>query len=94
MFSKKQYIFSETLGVCQVENITQLNAGKGDPVSYYVLRPVFSKEQTSYIPVENHEMVLTELFSKEEALRLQQEEEQKLKENPLLKDAVEFVLAQ
>ena len=38
MFQKKQMIYSESLGVCQVENIVGLSATKrGETISYYVL---------------------------------------------------------
>ena len=42
MFQKKQIIYSETLGVCVVDNIVSLAASKREkPVPYYVLKPVF-----------------------------------------------------
>lgn len=90
MFQKKQYIYSETQGACIVDNIVQLPAGKGGTVPYYVLKSVFEPSKVSYIPVNNHQVVLRELFSREEALEM--------KENPeIMKDekrkaAVEFVL--
>lgn len=90
MFQKKQYIYSETLGVCQVENIVQLSTGKLEPVSYYVLRPVADKEKVSYIPVMNHQVALRELFSAEEAKELAAQPE--TAKNELLKSAVDFVL--
>lgn len=38
MFQKKQIIYSETLGVCVVDNIVSLAASKREkPVLYYVL---------------------------------------------------------
>ena len=43
MFQKKQKIYSETQGVCIVENIVQLPAGKGETLSYYVLKSVFDE---------------------------------------------------
>ncbi len=91
MFQKKQYIYSETLGVCLVENITQLSVQKGQ-VSYYVLRPVFAKEEVSYIPVENHQVALRELFTEEEAKKIEQDPNIDLEKDQKLKDAVEFVL--
>lgn len=90
MFQKKQYIYSETLGVCKVENIVQLPAGRAENVPYYVLRPEFEKEKVSYIPVEDHQVVLRELFSEEEALKLEQDP--RLEQDIKLKEAVDFVL--
>jgi hypothetical protein len=92
MFQKKQYIYSGTLGVCLVENITQLSAGKEGQVAYYVLRPIFAKEEVSYIPVENHQMELRELFTEEEARRIEQDPSIDLSKDEKLKAAVDFVL--
>ena len=91
MFQKKQIIYSETLGVCQVENIVQLTVVKDAPtVAYYVLKPLFSKEKASYIPVENHQVALREIFSVEEAEELKQNEAYKKDEK--IKAAVDYVL--
>ena len=88
MFEKKQIIYSETQGVCQVENIVSLSASRKIP--YYVLRPVFDKSRVSYIPVENHQVKLRELFTREEAEALQGTEE--MKKDEKLRQAVEYVL--
>uniref|UniRef100_UPI004056D5DE CarD-like/TRCF domain protein n=1 Tax=Agathobacter sp. TaxID=2021311 RepID=UPI004056D5DE len=90
MFQKKQKIYSETLGVCIVDNIVQLPAGKGEKVSYYVLKSLFEPSKVAYIPVENHQVVLRELFLAEEAKELQKDP--KLKENEKLLAAVNYVL--
>lgn len=90
MFQKKQKIYSETQGVCIVDNIVQLPAGKGETLSYYVLKPVLENEKVSYIPVNNHQVHLRELFSIEEAKELAKDPE--LGKNHVLKAAVEYVL--
>ena len=77
--------------MCLVENITQLTTQNGQ-AAYYVLRPVFAKEEVSYIPVENHQVVLRELFTEEEAKRIEQDPEIDLEKDQKLKDAVDFVL--
>ena len=89
MFQKKQKIYSETQGVCIVENIVQLPAGKGATLSYYVLKSVLD-EKISYIPVKNHQVNLRELFTEEEARALLQDPE--LENNERLKAAVCYVL--
>ena len=89
MFQKKQQIYSETQGVCIVENIVQVPAGKGVTLPYYVLKSVFDGK-TSYIPVNNHQVNLRELFTEEEARALLQSPE--LEKNEQLKAAVEYVL--
>ncbi len=90
MFQKKQKIYSETQGVCIVDNIVQLPAGKGETLPYYVLKSVFDTSKVSYIPVNNHQVALRELFTMEEAAELSKNPE--LEKNELLKAAVEYVL--
>ena len=92
MFQKKQIIYSETQGVCNVDNIVQLPATKGETLPYYVLKSVFDANKVSYIPVNNHQVALRELFTEEEALELQKNPE--LMKNENLKAAVEYVLQQ
>ena len=89
MFQKKQKIYSETQGVCIVENIVQLPAGKGETVSYYVLKSLMD-EKVSYIPVKNHQVALRELFTEDEARALLQNPE--LEKNKQLSAAVNYVL--
>lgn len=89
MFQKKQKIYSETQGVCIVENIVQLPAGKGQTIPYYVLKSIMD-EKVSYIPVNNHQVALRELFTEEEAKELLQNPE--LGKNEQLKAAVQYVL--
>ena len=90
MFQKKQKIYSESQGVCVVDNIVQLPAGKGETLPYYVLKSVFDATKVSYIPVNNHQVVLRELFTREEAEELSKLPD--LEKNELLKAAVEYVL--
>ena len=92
MFQKKQKIYSETQGVCIVDNIVQLPAGKGETLPYYVLKSVFDTAKVSYIPVNNHQVVLREIFTEEEARELQKNPE--LMKNESLKAAVDYVLQQ
>ncbi|MBQ6843651.1 MAG: CarD family transcriptional regulator [Agathobacter sp.] len=89
MFQKKQKIYSETQGICIVENIVQLPAGKGQTLPYYVLKSLMD-EKVSYIPINNHQVVLRELFTEEEARALLQNPE--LEKNEQLKAAVHYVL--
>lgn len=91
-FQKKQIIYSETQGICSVDNIVQLPATKGETLPYYVLKSVFDANKVSYIPVNNHQVALRELFTEEEALELQKNPE--LMKNENLKAAVEYVLQQ
>ena len=91
MFEKKQIIYSETMGVCQVDNIVSLSATRGEAgVPYYVLRSLTDKSKVSYIPVDHHQVALRVIFTRQEAQEMLGTEE--LKKNPLLKEAVEYVL--
>ena len=58
MFQKKQYIYSETQGVCQVDNIVSLKTKRRAPMQYYVLKSVYEPQTISYIPVEGHKVEL------------------------------------
>ena len=89
MFQKKQKIYSETQGVCIVENIVQLPAGRGQTLPYYVLKSIMD-EKVSYIPVNDHQVALRELFTQEEARELLQSPE--LEKSEQLKAAVHYVL--
>jgi hypothetical protein len=92
MFEKKQIIYSETQGVCRVDNIVKLSATRGGQgVLYYVLRSVFDHSNVAYIPVDNHQVQLRELFTAEEARALKGTEA--LREDEKLKQAVEYILS-
>ncbi|SES11825.1 CarD family transcriptional regulator [Lachnobacterium bovis] len=90
MFQKKQYIYSETQGVCQVDNIVSLKTKKRAPIQYYVLKPVYEPQTISYIPVEGHKVELKELFTPEEARELENSE--LAKKDVKVQDAIDFVL--
>ncbi len=66
MFTKKQMIHSETLGICRVEDIVKLANKVGDVTQYYMLRAV-DGGKVAYIPVENHEVKLRELTEEEKS---------------------------
>ena len=75
MFQKKEIIYSETLGVCSVDDIVKLADNKKDTYNYYLLRSVYDKSKKAYIPVENHTVQLRALITKEEALDRQREKD-------------------
>ena len=89
MFQKKDYIFSETMGVCRITDVTKLSTKKGEPILYYIMRSVKDTSKVSYIPVENHSVVLRELISKEEARK---KSESGIELKRLEKEEIEFVL--
>ena len=72
MFEKKDIIYSETIGVCRVDDITKLTQKKGDTIAYYVLRSVENKEKVAYIPVDKHIVNLRNLIGYEEAKEMKE----------------------
>ena len=70
LFQKKEIIYSETIGVCVVDDIVKLADNKKDTYNYYLLRSVFDKTKKAYIPVENHTVQLRGLITLQEALAL------------------------
>lgn len=90
MFEKKEIIYSETLGVCRVAEITKLAAKNGDQILYYGLRSVFDDKKVSYIPVEHHQVQLRPLISYEEAKRVSEASLKGL--SVLQKNEIEYVL--
>lgn len=73
MFQKKEVIYSETIGVCVVDDIVKLADSRKDTYNYYLLRSVFDRTKKAYIPVENHTVQLRNLITPQEALALQNE---------------------
>ena len=73
MFEKKTYIYDEEMGVCFIEDIARLATKNKQELGYYVLRSVYRKDKVAYIPVENHEVQLRELITKEEAKKRRKE---------------------
>lgn len=67
MYQKKDYIFSETFGVCRIEDVTKLNRKNEEQRMYYVLKSI-ETGKTSYIPVEGHKVLLRPLVTKAEAM--------------------------
>jgi len=94
LFEKKEYIYSDTMGVCIVADIVKLSANNrlGEPVPYYLLRSAFDKSKVAYIPVEKHQVNLRPLISKEEAGRFSLEDLEKMDEKR--RAEVQFVLSE
>lgn len=90
MFEKKDIIFSETMGVCRVAEIAKLPAKNNEQVLYYGLKGVYDNKKVSYIPVENHQVLLRELITIEEAKELSAKKDSL---TPQQLEEVEFVLA-
>ena len=91
-FQKKDIIFNEAIGLCQIEEITKLSSDKSAPILYYKLRSLNDKNKVAYIPVENHSVILRETIDVEEAKRLAGQGMQNISD--IRKQEIEYVLAQ
>ncbi len=90
IFEKKQVIFSDTLGVCVVAEVTKLSSGKTEPILYYKLNSIYEKGKTAYVPAVGHKVKLRELITKEEAKCLAEANKEGM--NPMLIHEMEYVL--
>lgn len=63
ILKKNEIVFSDTLGVCQVTEVSNLTTKKGDSLLYYRLQSVFNKDKFSYIPAQGHQMKLRDIIS-------------------------------
>lgn len=91
-FNKKDIIFSESLGVCRVDEVTNLSQQNGDTIAYYGLRSVFDKTKVSYIPIKKHSVQLRPLISLEEAKALKENGYEEATD--LVKKEIDYVLKQ
>lgn len=89
MYQKKELIFSETLGVCRVDDVTKLQQKNGTTHMYYSLRSMENKSKVAYIPVENHSVQLRSLITPEEARQKIKDEKEISK---LEKYEIDFVI--
>ncbi|MDE7478197.1 MAG: CarD-like/TRCF domain protein [Lachnospiraceae bacterium] len=91
MYQKKEIIYSETIGVCIVDDIVKLADNKKDTYNYYLLRSVFDKTKKAYIPVENRTVQLRNLITPQEAFALQNEDSYNEKSEQV-KGEIKYVL--
>ena len=74
ILKKNEIVFSDTLGVCQVAEVSNLTTKKGDSLLYYRLQSVFNKDKFSYIPAHGHQMKLREIISVDDAKAIKAKE--------------------
>ena len=67
MYAKKDMIYSSTMGLVSVKDVTKFSPDRRTPMMYYVLRSYYDKEKTAYIPVEEHEVELRDLIDSAQA---------------------------
>ena len=91
LFQKKDIIYSDTIGVCIVDDIVKLADNKKDTYQYYLLRSVLDKKKKAYIPVENHTVQLRNLMTVQEAVAVQKEADYE-KKSKQIKGEVLYVI--
>ncbi|SCY43168.1 hypothetical protein SAMN02910292_01705 [Lachnospiraceae bacterium XBB2008] len=68
IYEKKEIIYSSTMGVCIVSDVTKLSADKNTPpIPYYVLKSYYDRTHVAYIPIENHEVELRTVMDEDAA---------------------------
>lgn len=90
VFQKKDIIFSEAIGVCKIEEVTNLTQQNGQTITYYGLRSVKDKNKTAYVPVENHSVVLRRLIDETKAKEIKNTTYEK--ESEIVKFEVDYVI--
>ena len=71
VFEKGEYVVSGTKGVCVVDEITTLNiTGVDKKREYYILKPVYVKGSTVYVPVDTADGSLRKILNEQEAREL------------------------
>ena len=69
MFTVNQLVVYENSGVCRIEKIEEVSFPSG-PKTCYILKPVYAKEGTIYSPVNNPNVLMRPVITKEDALEL------------------------
>ena len=75
ILKKNEIVFSDTLGVCQVTEVSNLSTKKGDSLLYYRLQSVYNKDKFSYIPAHGHQMKLRDIISVDSAQKIKSSED-------------------
>lgn len=70
MFKVNDYVVYGSTGVCQITDISKGESVSGDETEYYVLNPVYISNMTIKIPVNNPNILMRALITKDAALSL------------------------
>ncbi len=74
MYEKGDYVVYGQNGICQVQDVTELQMpGTEKSRSYYVLIPKINESNTIYIPVDNDKLTIRKILTVEEAKQLRGE---------------------
>ena len=92
ILKKNEIVFSDTLGVCQVTEVSNLTTKKGDNILYYRLQSIYNKDKFSYIPAHGHQMKLRDIISIDSAKKIKSSEDF-LKLSVIEQQEIEYVLS-
>jgi CarD family transcriptional regulator len=70
MFKVNVYVVYGSVGVCQIRDIRKDEYNINDETKYYVLKPVYGDNMTIKIPVNNPNVSMRAVLTKEEVLSL------------------------
>ena len=70
MFKVKDYVVYGAIGVCQVADIVKEQGAHSDEIEYYVLQSICENHLTIKTPVDNSNVLVRELISKDEIAAL------------------------
>lgn len=71
MFTAGETIIYGAQGICKVEGVTEMTAGR-EKKSYYMLSPIYTDRSTIYVPMDNEKLLanMRYVLSKQEIDRL------------------------
>jgi CarD family transcriptional regulator len=70
MFKVNDYVMYGLTGACQITDIRKDEYNSDDETQYYVLNPVFNNTMTIKVPVDNPNIVMRSVITKDDALSL------------------------
>lgn len=92
ILKKNEIVFSDSLGVCQAAEVSNLTTKKGDSLLYYRLQSIFNKDKFSYIPAHGHQMKLRDIISVDNAVKMKASEGL-LKLSVIEQQEIEYILS-
>lgn len=70
MFKVNDYVVYGVTGVCQIEDITEVDNADLPVSEYYVLRPVYAENMTIKVPVNNTNIVMRAVSTRDKVLSM------------------------
>lgn len=70
MFKVNDYVVYGVTGVCQIEDITKIDNADLTFAEYYVLRPVYAENMTIKVPVNNTNIAMRAVSTRDDVMSL------------------------